>query len=337
MGAGRRRRADLGHGPRRDRGHHPRSRSDRHESRHGNDTDGVHERGWCVRAAEPPGGTVPAESRAPGLQHLHPRRHRPAGRLESRDQRDARRGQHQRAGDGHGQLDARRNAHDRRRTGHRQPARDGAAAEWTAGDGAHLPLRARHVGAGRRPQHEQELSDGHHLGRRRPGQRHHLHHGRRHAQRSVQQPEPADAVPRRAAGVQGRDQRAAGALRLPRRVRGEPGDQVRIEPGPRRPVRVHSRLPFQRAQLLRARARQPEAQPVRRHPRRADHQEQAVRLRRLPGPDREEQPADLDQLRADAGDDQRRLHRVRVGGLQRRHGAHADRRLRRQPHRRRRA
>ena len=34
-----------------------------------------------------------------------------------------------------------------------------------------------------------------HLGRGRPGQRHDLHHGRRHAQRSVQQPEPADAVP----------------------------------------------------------------------------------------------------------------------------------------------
>ena len=48
-------------------------------------------------------------------------------------------------------------------------------------------------------------------------------------------------------------------------------------------LRVRPRLPFQRAQLLRARARQPEAQPVRRHGGRADHQEQAVLLRRLSG------------------------------------------------------
>ena len=82
------------------------------------------------------------------------------------------------------------------------------------------------VGARRRPQHQQELSDGDHLGGRRPGQRHDLHHGRRHPQRSVQQPQPADAVPRRAAGVQGRDQRPAGPLRPPRLVGGQPGDQV---------------------------------------------------------------------------------------------------------------
>ena len=54
----------------------------------------------------------------------------------------------------------------------------------------------RHVGARGRPQHQQELSDRHDLGGRRPGQRHDLHHGRRHPQRSVQQPQPADAVSR---------------------------------------------------------------------------------------------------------------------------------------------
>ena len=174
-------------------------------------------------------------------------------------------------------IDAGRDQEHRRRPGHRQPARHGAAAQRPPGDRADLPLRPRDVGAGRRPQHEQEFPDRHDLGRRRPGQRHHLHHGRRHAQRSVQQPEPADAVSRRAAGVQGRDERAAGALRLPRRVRGEPGDQVRIEPDPRRPVRVQPQLPLHRAQLLRAGARQPEPQPVRRHDGRADRQEQAVR------------------------------------------------------------
>ena len=82
-----------------------------------------------------------------------------------------------------------------------------------------------------------------------------------------------------------------------------------IEPDPRRRVRVPPQLPLQRAQLLRAGARQPEPQSVRRHARRADHQEQAVLLRRLSGPHREEQPGDDDQLRADAGDAERRLHR----------------------------
>ena len=51
------------------------------------------------------------------------------------------------------------------------------------------------------------------------------------------------------------------------------------------------------------------------------------------GRDRAEQPADDDQLRADAGDAERRLHRIRVAGLQRRHAAYADRRLWRQPDR----
>ncbi len=38
----------------------------------------------------------------------------------------------------------------------------------------------RDVGARRRSEHQQELSDADDLGRRRSGQRHHLHHGRRH-------------------------------------------------------------------------------------------------------------------------------------------------------------
>ena len=109
----------------------------------------------------------------------------------------------------------------------RQPARRRTAAQRPAGDRADLPRRPRHLCARRRPQHQQELSDRDHLGRGRAGQRHDLHHGRRHAQRPLQQPEPADAVPRCAAGVQGRDERAAGALRPPRRFRGEHHHQVR--------------------------------------------------------------------------------------------------------------
>ena len=141
----------------------------------------------------------------------------------------------------------------RRRPGHRQRAGHADSAERPAGDRIDLPVGPGHVRAGRRPQHQQELSDRHDLGRRRAGQRHHLHHGRRHPQRSVQQPEPADAVSRCAAGVQGRDQLAAGAVRPSRRVGGEPRDQVGHQLVPRERVRVRPRLPLQRAELLRGR------------------------------------------------------------------------------------
>ena len=93
------------------------------------------------------------------------------------------------------------------------------------------------------------------------------------------------------------------------RVGGEPGDQVR-----HRTRSTATLFEFIRNYHFNARnffapdARQPEAQPVRRHHRRADRQEQAVLLRRLPGTHREEQPADDDQLRADGGDARRRLH-----------------------------
>ncbi len=245
--------------------------------------------------------------------------------IEPRDQRHARGRRDQRAGDGHRQLLHGRNPQHRRWPGDRQPAHHGNAAQRAAGHRADLPVRPRHGGARRRPQHQQELPDGHHLGRRRAGQRHHLHHGRRDAQRPVQQPEPADAVPRRAAGVQGRDQRAAGTLRPSRGLRGQPGHQVGHERDSRRRLRVPAQLPLHRAELLRAGARQPQSQPVRRHAGRADHQEQAVRVRRLPGAHREEQPGDDHQLRADAGDAERRLHRHYVAGVQRRPPDHPDR------------
>ena len=80
-------------------------------------------------------------------------------------------------------------------------------------------------------------------------------------------------------------------------------------------------------------ARQPAAQPVRRRARRSDDEEQGVLLRRLPGQDREDQSADQHQLHADPRDAERRLHRVRVAGLQRRRAAQPDRRLREQPDR----
>ena len=63
---------------------------------------------------------------------------------------------------------------------------------------------------------------------------------------------------------------------------------------------------------------QPEPQPVRRHDRRADHQEQDVRVRRLPGAHREEQSGDHHQLRADPGDAERRFHGDHLARVQRR-------------------
>ena len=86
-------------------------------------------------------------------------------------------------------------------------------------------------------------------------------------------------------------------------------------------------------ELFRRRERQPGPQPVRRHDGRADREEQTVRVRRLPGPHREQQPADDDQLRADGRDAGRRLHGVRLAGVQRRRPAHPGRRVRQQPHR----
>ena len=77
-------------------------------------------------------------------------------------------------------------------------------------------------------------------------------------------------------------------------------------------------------------SRQPAAQHVRRRDRRSDDQEQGVLLRRLPGPDREDQSADQHQLHPDPRDVERRLHRDRVAGLQRRRAAQPDRRLREQ-------
>ena len=87
------------------------------------------------------------------------------------------------------------------------------------------------------------------LGRRRPGQRHDLHHGRRHAQRSVQQPEPADAVSGCDAGVQGGNQLAAGALRPPCGVGGQHHHQVGHQRLQGQRVRVQPRLPLQRARM----------------------------------------------------------------------------------------
>ena len=64
-------------------------------------------------------------------------------------------------------------------------------------------------------------------------ERHGVHAGRRDAQRSVQRLVDAVAVSGGAAGIQGRDERAAGAVWLSLGRRGQRGHQVRHEQGHR--------------------------------------------------------------------------------------------------------
>ena len=163
-----------------------RRRRHHHEDRYRRGANGDHLRGWHVRPAQSSRRAVPIEGGAAGLQHLRAGRHRPAGQLQPADQRHARGRRDQRAGDGDREHDDGRDAFHRHRPGGRQPARDGAAAQRPPGHRVDLPRRPRDVCAGGRPQYQQEFPDGDDLGRRRPGQRHDLHHGRRHAQRSVQ-------------------------------------------------------------------------------------------------------------------------------------------------------
>ena len=71
---------------------------------------------------------------------------------------------------------------------------------------------------------------------------------------------------------------------------------------PWRPVRIPPQRRPERAQLLRAGPRHPEAQPVRRHRRRQDHQGQAVLLRRLSGHAQPVEPAAVDHAYSHRGD-----------------------------------
>lgn len=172
---------------------------------------------------------------------------------------------------------------------------------------------------------------GGHLGRRRHRQQHHLPRRRRVQQRPREQHRPADAVPRRPRGVQGRDRRASGPLRDLHRCDGERRHQGRHEQLPRRRVRVHARSPLQRAQRLRPHRRRTEAPPARRHPGWSPEAELVV-LRRLPV---FAQPPASDRrtgVRAHRGDALGRLHADRaLGGLQQRHRAEPAGALRRQP------
>ena len=101
--------------------------------------------------------------------------------------------------------------------------------------------RRRRDAPGRRPDGQQELLQlDDHLDRRRTVERHELHAGRRGAHRHVHQRQSAFPFPRRLAGVQRRNQHAAGAEWDASGWRRQRGDEIRIEPILSwRPVRVY--------------------------------------------------------------------------------------------------
>ena len=250
--------------PRFERRDAARRRSDGHADRHRQRAHRLHRRDGGFVIPNLPVGPYQLKANAAGIQRLRAGRHRAAGELESGQINIT-----MQIGAVSEQLTVTANATmvETRSTGIGQVIDNQRVVE--------LPLNGRqateliflvgpgHLRPGRRPQHQQELPDGDDLGGRRPGQRHDLHHGRRHAQRPVQQPQPADAVPRRPAGVQGRDQRSAGPLRPPRLIGRQLGDQVGHQRPARHGVHVRAQLPLQRPQRPGHYHRQPRAQPVR--------------------------------------------------------------------------
>src|SRR6185503_10696963 len=83
-------------------------------------------------------------------------------------------------------------------------------------------------------------------------------------------------------------------------------------------LRVRPRQPLQRARPAVAAEGWPQAESVRRHPRRTDPARQAVLLRRAASDDDATEPARSAGVRADGRDDGRRLHHLRVARVQRR-------------------
>ena len=135
------------------------------------------------------------------------------------------------------------------------------------------------------------------------------------------------AVPGRSAGIQGGDQRGAGAVWVPRGRDGQCRHQIRHQRISRRSVRIPAERRFERPRLLRHRARYSEAKSVRRRCRRArsaSFQEQALFLRRLA-----ENFAALGRhpehrLYSHARIARRRLHRACFAGVQQRRAKHAS-------------
>ena len=161
------------------------------------------------------------------------------------------------------QLHAARHAHPRRGRAAGRPRRRGGRRD--AGR-----LRRRH----RRVQRQRHAQPVEQLPARRREQQRHLQHRLRDA-----------AAARRDPGIQDPDPLLQRRVRPQRRIGRQRRDQGGHQRSPRRGLGVQPRRHVPGAQLLRARSAdaEAEAEPVRRQPRRADHEEQAVRLRLLRG------------------------------------------------------
>ncbi len=285
-----------------------------------------------------PGATVSVTQTATGLvrTQLRADRHRPAGRRDADDQCDARARCARRVGHGRSGRAAGRRPQRRHQQRGGAGADRGAAAPGPAGHGPPRDLGCRGAdGGGQQPRLPRRRE---HLRGRRAADRRRLHARRRHAQQPAAERQSPAAVPRRAAGIPHRHQRPLGAERCSFRRGGERDHEVRHQPLLGQPVRVPPRSPVQRHQPVcgqgprrPAAGRRAQAQPVRRHARRADHQGQAVLLRRLPGDGAP--PASLveHRVRADRVDAGRRLHRLRVSSLQWRTSGDTPRAVRQQP------
>ena len=144
---------------------------------------------------------------------------------------------------------------------------------------ANSPLEPRPGYSAIRP----ELPDACYLRSRRPCEWRDVPVGWRDPQRCGNNLNLPLPFPGCAAGVQGRDQRIAGAVRASFVRCGQCGDEVRHQRFSRRCFRIRAERHFQRQEFLRARTRQLEAEPIRRSYRRTDHEEQALLLRWLSG------------------------------------------------------
>ena len=112
--------------------------------------------------------------------------------------------------------------------------------ERPPGNRPHLSRRRRHHWPRGRSQLQQELPDAGNLSRGRSVEWHDLPARRRHPQRPIQQSEPAHPLPRRPAGVQGRNQCAARPVRPPRLRRGQRGHKIRRQRFSRRHFRIRA-------------------------------------------------------------------------------------------------
>ena len=214
----------------------------RHANRYRLRTNGRDRRERQLRDAESADRSVPAGSLAGGIPNLRADRNRAAGCRDARHQYGSGGRQRRGNGGGGGRGPARGRAQRRHQRRRRERAHHGAAASGTPG---HRPPRSgwrcrpdRHPAA-RRSRRRVDL------GRRRPAVWRRLHARRRDAQQPADQRQPAAAVPRRVAGIPGRDQRA---FRRERHALGgqcQCGHQVGHQPPGRERVRVPPGSPVQ--------------------------------------------------------------------------------------------